>query len=634
MKKESPINVEQVYFCSFSADEIKQYGDTPYLLSFDARHDFLIDSSFAGIAAKVDLCNNRFCSSDDRGIRRRVSITLIDTTLRCKLATRLIKVNMPKCDPYKTVYELFSAKEIDFRSEHSYKLIICDETASVTIDEYIFHVYGQLELGMPTEWYTIDGCGVRPDWTDSIYRSVDIERGDLNARFNIAQNFGSKVPEILPELEIRLYYPDGKSVNSRFIEPHCFDFRTNLYFAEYPFFSTSLHPGVYYAEILCMEYPLAGFVFKTVGHKDYGQWFGEYTKPMEEYSPEAANARYEKLYNDSYNDSEADEFETALEKFITEENTEPDNESDSTAYESDDSNNKECADDQPFMSFDHLTGLRSVKEKLTIYERMVHFNKMRADKGLPVVSTPLHAMFLGSPGTGKTTVAKMMGIMLRRAGMLSKGHVVTRDRATLLGQNYNSESEKTLAAIEEAQGGILLIDEAYQLYQPNDTRDPGKFVIESLLTALADESKRDWMLVLAGYPKEMMRMFEMNPGFKSRIPESNIYVFNDFSESELMEIAEKYIERHFYTLSPDARTALAERLKSDYSIRDNSFGNARHVINIIETEILPSMAVRVTTNNSSDEISLTTIIAADIPPRSLREHIATPCRVGFQMNRL
>ncbi|MDE6166576.1 MAG: AAA family ATPase, partial [Muribaculaceae bacterium] len=247
-----------------------------------------------------------------------------------------------------------------------------------------------------------------------------------------------------------------------------------------------------------------------------------------------------------------------------------------------------------FGALDNLTGLRDVKAKLVAYERVVRFNKMRADRGLPTSATPLHAMFLGSPGTGKTTVAKLLGHMLRRAGLLSKGHVVVRERATLLGQNYNSESEKTMAAIEEAQGGILLIDEAYQLYQSNDARDPGKFVIDTLLTALADESNRDWMLVLAGYPDEMMNLFNINPGFKSRIPDSNIYRFEDFTASELMEIADNYLKRLRYTLSDEARKALSGRLDADYACRTKNFGNARHVINMIQTEVLPAMALRLT----------------------------------------
>lgn len=325
------------------------------------------------------------------------------------------------------------------------------------------------------------------------------------------------------------------------------------------------------------------------------------------------------------------DFDRLLDEFIAQEKSKCDPEPQTECSEPDPDLNPTGTGNQvdmPLLSFDHLTGLGAVKEKLNIYERVVRFNKLRADRGLPTPSAPLHAMFLGSPGTGKTTVAKMMGVMLRRAGVLSRGHVVVRERATLLGQNYNSESEKTLAAIEEAQGGILFIDEAYQLHQPDDPRDPGKFVIETLLTALADETNRDWMLVLAGYPDEMKRLFELNPGFKSRIPDSNIYTFDDFTEAELMEIAENYFARYDYTLSGEARKALARRLKSDYARREKNFGNARHVVNMIQTEILPAMAVRVINEGLIDDASLTEVRPGDIPAPVLKP-LTTRRPIGF-----
>ena len=155
-------------------------------------------------------------------------------------------------------------------------------------------------------------------------------------------------------------------------------------------------------------------------------------------------------------------------------------------------------------------------------------------------------------------------------------------------------------------------------------------MIETLLTALADDSNRDWMLVLAGYSDQMKRMFDMNPGFKSRIPDSNIYVFDDFTESELMEIAEKYLKRNNYTLSDDARLALTARLNTDYAQRDKTFGNARHVINMIQTEILPTMAVRVINGGLDDDISLTEIQASDIPaPVPSLSLASTRPRIGF-----
>lgn len=281
-------------------------------------------------------------------------------------------------------------------------------------------------------------------------------------------------------------------------------------------------------------------------------------------------------------------------------------------------------------SLKDLIGLEEVKEKLSTYEKVVRFNQMRERQGLPPSEAPLHAMFLGSPGTGKTTVAKLMGKMLHDTGILSRGHVVVKERSTLMGQNYGSEEELTLAAINEAQGGILLIDEAYQLYQPKDPRDPGKFVIETLLTSLSDGTKRDWMLILAGYPDEMEEMFKMNPGFKSRIPDSNIYLFEDFSEKELMQIAENYFKNHCFTLSTEAHSALEKRLKFDYLNRGKTFGNARHVINLIETEILKSMAIRVTSQKTLDKSSLTLIHAEDIPePVTQKQKEAQRSRIGF-----
>lgn len=290
---------------------------------------------------------------------------------------------------------------------------------------------------------------------------------------------------------------------------------------------------------------------------------------------------------------------------------------------------KKAPDPELLTPLQNLTGLETVKAKLRTYEKVVQFNRLRRENGLPDTSLPLHAMFLGSPGTGKTTVARRMGLMLRRAGVLSRGHVVVRERSSLLGPNYSNEETKTLEAIEEARGGILLIDEAYQLYQPHDPRDPGKFVIETLMTALADESQRDWMLILAGYPDEMRCMFDMNPGLKSRIPESNIYIFDDFTETELMEIAERYFARNRFTLTPAARTALAGRLSADYARRTKSFGNARHVMNLIQTEILPAMAVRVMSIKNPTRQTLTAIKAADIPAPLQTTDPSHP-RIGYR----
>ncbi|MDE6265417.1 MAG: AAA family ATPase, partial [Paramuribaculum sp.] len=300
-----------------------------------------------------------------------------------------------------------------------------------------------------------------------------------------------------------------------------------------------------------MDIPIAGFAF-SVKEKEvagsWGEWSTEGLDPLEQYSPESAEERFRRLvpYTDlpeNEEDVKEDDLDAALERFINseleEDNDEEDDEDElmlndfftdcaesSPTHNVEDNPETETEDEttQFYDSLSQLTGLSTIKEKLMTYEKLVRFNKLREDNNLPALSTPLHAMFLGSPGTGKTTVAEMIGKMLRRAGILSRGHVIVRERSMLLGQYYSSTHERTLEAIEKAQGGILLIDEAYQLFQPDDPRDPGISVIDTLMTALADESKRDWMLILAGYPKETKRMFDMNPGLKSRIPDSNIYM--------------------------------------------------------------------------------------------------------------
>lgn len=351
-------------------------------------------------------------------------------------------------------------------------------------------------------------------------------------------------------------------------------------------------------------------------------------------------AQVEETPHDVEDDSGID-FDTMLQEFIDSEYGYPNDDEflddddqmvddEPKDTQEDEPEENEGSDQTTVVPLSQLTGLTSVKEKLALYEKVVKFNKMRLDHHLSSNMLPLHAMFLGSPGTGKTTVAKNIGQILRTAGVLSKGHVVERQRSTLLGPNYSMEETNTLDAIEEAQGGILFIDEAYQLYQPNDPRDPGRLVIETLMTALADESRRDWMLILAGYPDEMRRMFEMNPGLRSRIPESNIYTFDDFTEQELMDIAENYLRRNSYRLSAEAHKALACRFAADYKQRDKKFGNARYVINMIQTEILPAMAARVVAEPTVNQETLSVIQLADIPPQPRQTCTPRP-RIGFHV---
>lgn len=664
MKRKSPISLERVQFCAYGSAERDEIVFIEQFRYAD-RHDFAVGRDFCGIAARVEFHNRHISNGADKGVRRKVTCTLVDCASRCAVVTRQVRVCMGKDEFVKSVYLNFPIAPEggmpptpDFPAEpegwmnpdRAYRLVVCDEAARETLGVSTVRLFSREVLGDPADWYEARSGGVRPGWEAKVYKSVDAaEVWDYYAGFCLMQKMGPMPPLVLPEVEIRLFQPDG-TVSSTFMEPVCHDFSGNSYWAEFLFEPDRRTGGVYYAELRSMGVPVAGFVFRTDGPEEAGEWHGEDVLPLGVYSPEEAEARFTKHFPPQDTASaEDDEFDALLDRFIaSEKERAAEGEEPDSADSTPDSASDEAPQGNPWddsapakpsqaeaagnallpPSLDRLTGLRPVKERLATYERVVRFNKMRADNGLPTSTAPLHAMFLGSPGTGKTTVAKMMGVMLHRAGLLSRGHVVVRERATLLGQFYSSESEKTLEAIEEARGGILFIDEAYQLFQPADPKDPGKFVIETLLTALSDPGRRDWMLILAGYPDEMRRMLDMNPGFKSRIPESNVYLFPDFTEPELMEIAENYLARNSYTLADDARAALRGRLAEDCARRGKNFGNARHVMNLIQTEILPAMAVRVTSEGLTDTSSLTEIRLPDIP-RVIPLQSPRPHRIGF-----
>lgn len=607
MKKKSTLSLSTLSFTDY--DRYISGNPCTCLGGFDfgPEHDFLLYDGFAGIAVELRFSNLRY--PEGKGTRRSISLLLFDDSNGRLVYSRHICVSIPAILSNDRIVVVFPDKEISYRSRNSYTLQVRDDNANVLLNEGRFHTYSVDQLGDPTKWYQPIAAGIIMDGKDTMMKSFDAysePARDTCIRFELCDCLPGIDPNNMPSLKIHIHYPNNQWGETALIEPRAADNTGATYFVDYPLVELNRYRGVYYVELFCIDCLIAGFVFANDTDIE-GSWTGDNLAPLAKYSEyEGYDVdKYDytdicRRYNESVNSNEdqinivADEsFDQLLEDFIAPQNTEN--------------------DENILAELDDLTGLRSVKEKVITYDKIMRFSMLRAAKGLELFHTPLHAMFLGSPGTGKTTVAKLMGKMLKKAGVLSSGHIVMKERSTLLGQYYNSEAEKTLEAIEQAQGGILFIDEAHSLFQANDPKDPGKFVIEALLTALADPQKDDWMLILAGYPDEMKRLFEINPGFKSRIPESNIYTFEDFSKDELMEIAEHRLEKLDFTLSPDAKEALCRRLASDYAHRDRNFGNARHVMNLIHTEILPSMAVRVMDANLTDRRSLSEIQPSDIP---------------------
>ena len=260
---------------------------------------------------------------------------------------------------------------------------------------------------------------------------------------------------------------------------------------------------------------------------------------------------------------------------------------------------------------DQMAGLNQIKKKIRSLTSFHKLQKMRSDAGLPVKMPALHARFLGNPGTGKTTVARLLGQIYKEMGILSSGHVIVTERKHLLGKYYNSAPNAVNEMLSKAKGGILLIDEAYNLYAENDTKDPGRDILESLLTALSDENNRDWMLILAGYTKQMEAMLKSNPGLDSRI--SEVFNFEDLTVDELVSVADLYCKDNKYKLSDEARERLRSVIIRDKFDKDNNFGNGRHVKKVLEAAINQHMAARLDKVKSPTFEQLMTIEADDIP---------------------
>ncbi len=274
--------------------------------------------------------------------------------------------------------------------------------------------------------------------------------------------------------------------------------------------------------------------------------------------------------------------------------------------------------ERPLDTLDNMVGLEQVKEQMENYRNIARLASLRRMNGLPTNLPPLHAVFMGRPGTGKSTIAGIYGKMLRELGLLSRGHVVIRTRDQLIDNNFTYNDINTTSAIDAASGGVLFIDEAHTLYKSAESRDTGRNVIETLLTALT--TKSDWALVLAGYPDGIADLLSMNQGLSSRIPESNRYLLRDHTVNELMQVAESFCLKNNYLLTPDAREALRIKLSHDYHLRDENFGNARHIMTLFPSQILQAMALRVARIKSPTLFDMLTITKEDIPAIHLKDY--------------
>ena len=226
---------------------------------------------------------------------------------------------------------------------------------------------------------------------------------------------------------------------------------------------------------------------------------------------------------------------------------------------------------------DSLIGLTPVKTRIKETASLLLVDKAREKLGLVNESPTLHMSFSGNPGTGKTTVALKMANLLFRLGYVRKGHLVTVTRDDLVGQYIGHTAPKTKEVLKKAMGGVLFIDEAYYLYRPENERDYGQEAIEILLQVM-ENNRDDLVVILAGYKDKMDKFFESNPGFRSRI--AHHIDFPDYSNNELLEIAEVMVASMNYQFNEESKRAMAEYIK--IRKKQPHFANARSIRNAID----------------------------------------------------
>ncbi len=224
-----------------------------------------------------------------------------------------------------------------------------------------------------------------------------------------------------------------------------------------------------------------------------------------------------------------------------------------------------------------LIGLNPVKTRIKETASLLLVDKAREKLGLVNESPTLHMSFSGNPGTGKTTVALKMANLLFRLGYVRKGHLVTVTRDDLVGQYIGHTAPKTKEVLKKAMGGVLFIDEAYYLYRPENERDYGQEAIEILLQVM-ENNRDDLVVILAGYKDKMDKFFESNPGFRSRI--AHHIEFPDYSNNELLEIAEVMVASMNYEFNEESKKAMAEYIK--IRKKQPHFANARSIRNAID----------------------------------------------------
>lgn len=555
----------------------------PGLSYFDLRNDFSLPDTMRYMACMVEVLNLSLKSERKRRVTGTFRINILNGETREVISSRDFSV---KCGPDEYCVPMrvdvpLTADMVHPDIQYMVEVTVPSTGEMVVSRPLRFH---RLDKAV-AEYFTPCRAWLMQDSDETPLLHVDAtDTSMITACFELATGFTG----VHPELEVSAVRPDGERISRVVVpEPTETDGR-RVVLAKILVPADDSTMGPLYMQVDCLGQPVAGCVLAVDGTRVEGCLAGRHIGVIPGYSLDKGLEGLERLERARAEDERIEE-------------------------------NRRKADEagrdyaEALAQLDSMVGMGDVKRQIRSHMAFARLNKLRREAGLQAVDAPLHAMFVGPAGTCKTSVARIIGRLLHGAGLLSSGHVVVRERATLLGQFYNSEAEHTLSALREAEGGILFIDEAYQLWQPKDARDPGRFVLETLMTALADESHRDWMLILAGYTEPMMRMFDMNPGLRSRIPDTNIYRFERYTPAELTEIAMRYLRDNYFVLTAEADLRLSELIARESAMAPSDFGNGRYVMNLIQTRILPAMAMRLEGVAEPSVADLSTITGEDIP---------------------